>query len=73
MGEMRKPTMSNLPPTKAEAMKVATVAPSRDTTVLMMQLNCWKGPGEMVPGTCIQGDSHTRYSHAGQLPMWLNS
>ena len=45
-------TMSNFSPTKADAMNVTTVAPSSETTVLMMQLNCWKGPGDIVPGTC---------------------
>ena len=40
MGRCERHTMSNFPPTKADAMKVMTVAPRSDTTVLMMQLNC---------------------------------
>lgn len=43
--------MSNLLCTAAEATKVTTVAPSSDSTVFMMQLNCWKPPGASVPGT----------------------
>ena len=42
--------MSSLPVRAGEAMKVTTVAPSRERTVLMMQFNCWKGPGASVPG-----------------------
>ena len=44
-------TMSNLLCAAAEATKVATVAPSSDSTVFTMQLNCWKPPGASVPGT----------------------
>ena len=43
-------TMSSLPVRPGDSTKVATVAPSSDSTVLMMQLNCWKGPGASVPG-----------------------
>ena len=49
-------TISSLPCTAEEATKAATAAPSRDTTVLMTQLNCWKGPGASVPGVpaCVR-------------------
>jgi len=43
--------MSNLLYTAAEATKVATVAPSSDSTVFTMQLNCWKPALAAVPGT----------------------
>ena len=43
--------MLNLLCTAAEATKVTAVAPSSDSTVFMMQLNCWKPPGASIPGT----------------------